>query len=145
MGRYILIRITSFFGVLLAVSLLTFILMHSVPGSPFDMMGGEKAVAIPPELMKGLNHLYGLDKPILEQYWIFLKNAVTLNFGYSYYWSTRTVTEIIRDHRRNPGDTLGDLSELVDRCLRPVHHRILHHHAHLRPGGAHAGGLQRLA
>jgi peptide/nickel transport system permease protein len=97
MGRYILIRIAGFVGVLIAVSFLTFILMHSVPGGPFDMMGGEKGVAIPPELLKQLNHLYGLDKPLLVQYWIFLKNAVTLNFGYSFYWTTRTVTEIIRD------------------------------------------------
>lgn len=97
MGRYIFLRISGFIGVLLAVSFITFILMHSVPGGPFDMMGGEKAVAIPPELLRQLNHLYGLDQPILVQYGIFLKNAVTLNFGYSFYWTTRTVTEIIRD------------------------------------------------
>jgi ABC-type dipeptide/oligopeptide/nickel transport system permease component len=95
MGRYLLIRIASFFGVLLFVSFLAFILMHSVPGGPFDMMGGEKGVAIPPELLNSLNHLYGLDKPILMQYWIFLKNAVQLNFGYSFYWTTRTVTQIL--------------------------------------------------
>ena len=37
MGRYIAIRLLSLVFVLLAVSLITFVLMHSVKGGPFDV------------------------------------------------------------------------------------------------------------
>ena len=36
MGRYILARLVSLLFVLFAVSLITFLLMHTVPGGPFD-------------------------------------------------------------------------------------------------------------
>jgi peptide/nickel transport system permease protein len=95
MGRYLLTRIAGFLGVLLLVSFVTFMLMHSVPGGPFEMRTGEKTTQIPPFLMAQLNHLYGLDKPLLEQYWLFLKNAVRLDFGFSFFYSTKTVQSII--------------------------------------------------
>ena len=38
MGRYILVRLASLLFVLLAVSLITFVLMHQVPGGPFDII-----------------------------------------------------------------------------------------------------------
>jgi len=92
MGRYILSRIAGFLGVLLAVSLLTFILMHSVPGGPFDTKLGDKQM--PQAIKDQLNHLYGLDKPLAEQYLVFLKNAVKLDFGYSFIYTNRKVLDI---------------------------------------------------
>jgi ABC-type dipeptide/oligopeptide/nickel transport system permease component len=92
MGRYILMRLLGFFAVLLAVSALTFFLMHSVPGGPFDAKLGDKP--IPQTTKDQLNHLYGLDKPIWQQYLIFLQNAVHLDFGYSYIYTNRKVLEI---------------------------------------------------
>jgi len=97
MGRYILLRLAGFAGVLLGVSLITFVLMHAVPGGPFDVMGGDKAGSMPAELRAQIMHLYGLDKPVWEQYVIFLKNAVRLDFGYSFYYTTRTIVEFFRD------------------------------------------------
>ena len=95
MGRYLLIRIAGFIGVLLVVSLLTFVLMHSVPGGPFEMKLGEKITAVPPAVIEAWNHLYGLDKPILVQYWVFLKNVVHFNFGPSFFWTSQNVQDII--------------------------------------------------
>jgi len=97
MLRYILARLTGLIGVLLAVSALTFFLMHAIPGGPFDVMGGDKAVAIPEETRRQLMALYGLDRPVWQQYLIFLRNAAHLDFGYSFTSSGRTVLEIIRD------------------------------------------------
>ncbi len=95
MTRYIVTRIVGLLGVLLAVSAITFFLMHSIPGGPFDVMGGDKAVQIPDDVKQQLLKLYGLDKPLWEQYLLFLRNALRLDFGYSFSSSGRTVLQII--------------------------------------------------
>ncbi|MGI8916706.1 MAG: ABC transporter permease [Chloroflexota bacterium] len=96
MVRYIAARLGGLAGVLLAVSALTFFLMHAIPGGPFDVLGGDKAVSIPEDTKKQLMALYGLDKPIWQQYLIFLRNAIHLDFGYSFSSTGRTVVQIIR-------------------------------------------------
>ena len=95
MGRYLLNRIAGLIAVLLAVSAITFFLMHSVPSGPFDMMSLNTSVQIPDGVKAHLEELYGLDKPILTQYLIFMKNAVRLDFGYSFYFQGQTVTQIL--------------------------------------------------
>lgn len=94
MGRYIVSRLIGLLGVLLAVSFITFILMHAVPAGPFDMIGmGEKQ--LPKELKDQLNRLYGLDKPVAEQYLLYLRNAVRLDFGNSFSQPGKPVVKII--------------------------------------------------
>ena len=97
MIRYIASRLLGLVGVLLAVSAITFFLMHAIPGGPFDVMGGDRAVQIPVETRQHLLELYGLDEPVTTQYLHFLRNAATLDFGYSFTSSGRTVVEIIGD------------------------------------------------
>ena len=58
MFRFILMRTGGLIGVLLAVSLLTFFLMHMVPGGPFDAMTVQTAQMIPKELVENLEKLY---------------------------------------------------------------------------------------
>jgi ABC-type dipeptide/oligopeptide/nickel transport system permease component len=98
MLRYILGRLTGLIGVLFAVSLLTFFLMHSIPGGPYDMAALQHAQMIPQDLLDRINHLNGLDKPVWEQYLIFLRNALRFDFGYSYISSGRTITQIFAQH-----------------------------------------------
>jgi oligopeptide transport system permease protein len=98
MFRYILIRIAGLVGVLFAVSMLTFFLMHMVPGGPFDAMAVQTAQMIPKELVENLEELYGLDKPVWQQYLLFIKAALQGDFGYSYYASGRTINELIKEH-----------------------------------------------
>ncbi len=98
MFRYILIRIAGLIGVLFAVSMLTFFLMHMVPGGPFDAMAVQTAQMIPKELVENLEKLYGLDKPVWQQYILFIKAALQGDFGYSYYASGRTINELIKEH-----------------------------------------------
>lgn len=97
MGRYLLSRIAGLAGVLLAVSAITFGLMHAVPGGPFDAQALEHQQAIPEAIKRQLNAKFGLDRPLWEQYAVFLKNAVRLDFGYSFSSSGRTVVQILGD------------------------------------------------
>jgi peptide/nickel transport system permease protein len=92
MGRYVVMRLLGLVGVMLAVSLVTFVLMHSVPGGPFDTKMGDKPM--PQAIKDQINKLYGLDRPLYEQYFIFIKNAVRLDFGTSFIYINRKVTDI---------------------------------------------------
>ncbi|HEY3230605.1 MAG TPA: ABC transporter permease, partial [Roseiflexaceae bacterium] len=97
MLRYLVSRLVGLVGVLLSVSLITFVLMHAVPGGPFDALAIERQQAIPEAIKRQLNAKFGLDRPLWEQYLVFLRNAVQLDFGYSFTNSSRTVTQILRD------------------------------------------------
>ncbi len=55
MVRYILTRIAGLFGVLLVVSVITFALMHTVPGGPFDARALEKQQMVPENIKRQLN------------------------------------------------------------------------------------------
>lgn len=97
MLRYLLTRLAGFIGVLMAVSLVTFFLMHAVPGGPFDAIAVANSQMIPDEIKEQLNIKYGLDKPLIEQYVRFMLNAVRLDFGYSFTSTGRTVIQIIQE------------------------------------------------
>ena len=71
----------------------TFIAMHQVPGDP---LMNDKAAT--PEIRKNLEIKYGLDKPVTEQYFIFMHNMLRGDFGISFTQQNRRVNDIIRDH-----------------------------------------------
>ncbi len=97
MGRYLLGRIGGILGVIIAVSLITFVLMKAVPSSPFDMMAMTANKAIPDEIKQQLEVKYGLDKPVIVQYLYFMRNAIKLDFGYSFYYNGLTIREIFQN------------------------------------------------
>ena len=97
MVRYILTRIAGLFGVLFIVSVITFALMHTVPGGPFDARALEKQQMVPENIKRQLNEKYGLDKPVWKQYTLFVRNAILLDFGYSMAYPNRTVVGIFRE------------------------------------------------
>jgi ABC-type dipeptide/oligopeptide/nickel transport system permease component len=74
-----------------AASLITFALMHSVPGGPFD----ETKMPLPPAAKANILRKYGLDRPLWEQYVRYMWNALHLDFGISFQSPTETVTELI--------------------------------------------------
>lgn len=88
--KYILKRLLLAVLTLWIIVTVTFIIMHAVPGSPFV---GEKA--IPKSTMEALNAKYGLDKPLIEQYFLYLKNAVRFDFGESISYTGRTVLSLV--------------------------------------------------
>ena len=87
---YLAGRLLWIIPVLLGVSLITFLLMHLVPGGPWDM---DKPLAS--EVVENLNRKYGLDKPVWLQYPVFLANILRGDLGVSYTYQDRGVAEII--------------------------------------------------
>jgi len=80
MRNYILRRLLLTIPVILGVSTLVFLFIHFIPGDPIQVMLGESAKpADIEELRKGL----GLDKPLHEQYLLFLEGLITGNLGSS--------------------------------------------------------------
>ena len=96
MTRYILYRLLWLVPTLLAMAVVTFLVMHATPGSPLDPVA-EGANPLSPEAQKNLAEAYGLDKPLWQQFGIFLGKALTGDFGQSFVYKTRTVTEIMRE------------------------------------------------
>jgi ABC-type dipeptide/oligopeptide/nickel transport system permease component len=121
MIRFIAQRILWTFVVLLFLSVITFGLMHAVPGGPFD-----REKTLPPETIKVLNEKYHLDDPLWKQYVDYLYDVLIprvndeppisltdsyliniplwgdtefhwMNFGPSYRSRSRTVNDIIRE------------------------------------------------
>ena len=82
----------------------TFFAMHAVPGDPLT---SDKAVS--PEIRANLEARYGLDKPLLEQYWIYLRNMASGDFGISFTQQNREVNDIIAEHFKVSA-TLGILA-----------------------------------
>jgi oligopeptide transport system permease protein len=87
---YIARRFLWIIPVLFVVSLITFSLMHAVPGGPWAR---DKALA--PSLVATLNQKYGLDKPVYEQYTTWVANLLQGNLGPSYKFTDRTVNDIV--------------------------------------------------
>lgn len=90
---YILKRFLLAVVTVWVVITLTFFVMHAVPGGPFT---SEKAVS--PEVEATLKAKYGLDKPLMVQYFTYLKDIVTkFDFGPSLKQMGRDVITIIGD------------------------------------------------
>src|ERR1041384_8038364 len=78
------------------MALVTFLVMHATPGSPLDPVA-EGANPLSPEAQKNLAAQYGLDRPLYQQFAIFVSRAVQGDFGDSFVYRTRTVAEILRE------------------------------------------------
>ena len=90
MIQLILKRLFTYIPVLLVVVIITFLMIHAAPGGPFD---AERVAS--PEIIEKLNEAYNLDKPIHVQIYNYLINAIQGDFGPSFKYPGRTVTELI--------------------------------------------------
>ena len=91
MSRYLVRRLAMAIVTLWAVITITFVLMHSVPGNPFVNENRN----IPEAVYQNLLRKYGLDKPLSEQYVVYLQNIARGDFGESMKSNTETVNEMI--------------------------------------------------
>ncbi|MBM4434590.1 MAG: ABC transporter permease [Chloroflexi bacterium] len=91
MTQYAIRRVLLMFPTLIFVALVTFALAQVAPGSPFERNPDKP---LPPSVVENLTRKYGLDRPIHEQFGIYLANAVRLDFGESIV-RRRPVAEII--------------------------------------------------
>jgi len=89
-------RLFFMIPLLLGITIICFGVMHLAPGSPTDMqtqMNPRASV----EAQARLRAMYDLDKPLYEQYWIWLKKVVVFDLGTSFSSDRRPVTEKIRE------------------------------------------------
>lgn len=81
MGRYIIRRLLTAIPVLLGISVLTFSIVHMMPGDPVDLL--TFGAAIDEAGKDRIRHSLGLDLPVHEQYWRFITGAVRGDLGNS--------------------------------------------------------------
>jgi len=91
MKKYIIQRIILMGFTLFMVATLMFFLFRLLPGDPTMTV---LSPALNPEAQKAMKHQFGLDKPLYQQYFAYLKNTAMLDFGYSFQHS-RPVSELI--------------------------------------------------
>lgn len=89
-GKFVLSRTLTGIFVIFAVVTITFFLLRTLPGGPFD---AEKK--LPPQIKKNIEAKYHLDEPVWKQYLSYLKSLALGDFGPSYKYIDRSVNEII--------------------------------------------------
>lgn len=89
---FIVRRILWMIPVVFFVILITFTLMHLAPGSPWDKNGGRQ---LSDTVVKNLDARYGLNKPVYQQFELYLWNVVHFDFGLSYQYEGKTVSSLI--------------------------------------------------
>ena len=92
MGSYILKRLVAAIPVLIGVSVLVFFIMAMIPGDPALAILGAYAT---PENVAKLNADLGLDKPLVQRYFIWLGNMLTGDFGRSYSQNKPVIDEVM--------------------------------------------------
>jgi len=79
---YTLRRLAYLVPTLLGITIVTFVIISLAPGNPADVVRGTATVS--PEVYDEMLRLYGLDKPVLVRYGIWLQRLVTFDFGSSF-------------------------------------------------------------
>ena len=93
MLRYTIRRLVQGVITVWFIATTTFVAMHMVPGDPLT---SERATTV--EIRRNLEERYGLDRPIFEQYVIYVGNMARGDFGISFTQQNRRVNDIIREH-----------------------------------------------
>jgi oligopeptide transport system permease protein len=88
--HHAVVRLLGLVPTLLVLITLSFFLIRMAPGGPFD---GEKL--LPPEIRANLDANYHLDEPLLQQYFRYLGQIITGDFGPSFQYKDWTVNELI--------------------------------------------------
>lgn len=93
MWQYTLKRLLQGIITVWFIATATFVAMHSVPGDP---LSGQRVMT--ESIRANLEARYGLDRPITEQYFIYMGNLLKGDFGISFTQQNRQVNDIIREH-----------------------------------------------
>ncbi|NYZ14559.1 ABC transporter permease [Azospirillum sp. RWY-5-1] len=92
-ARAVLYRTAHVLGLLLAVLVFNFLLIHLAPGDPAQVIAGDMGGATP-EVLAEIRTRFGLDLPLHEQLLAYLGRVLTGDLGYSFYFD-RPVTALI--------------------------------------------------
>jgi oligopeptide transport system permease protein len=90
MSAFILRRLLIAIPTLLLIATASFFLMHSAPGGPFDAEAD-----LEPEVLENIRASYNLDKPVIEQFGIYVSNALRGDLGPSLVYKDFSVTELV--------------------------------------------------
>ena len=93
MLRFVVRRLLLLVPILLGLSILIFLWIRALPGSPAESLLGERAT---PQAIRQIKRQYGLDKPVYEQYLAYLKSTAQGDFGVSIA-TRRLVTTELKD------------------------------------------------
>lgn len=94
MAKYILKRILYMALILLAVTTVTFFLLHAIPGDPITKMVQD----LPEETRQAYLRTYGFDRPVFQQYLLYMKQLLTGDLGQSLRYPGRKVAEIVANY-----------------------------------------------
>ena len=108
-ARSVLNRLLLCLGLVLAVVVLNFVLVHAAPGDPVSTIAGVSG-GMSPELMAQLRTQYGLDKPLPVQLGVYLGKVVRGDLGYSYFFNLPVSSLILE---RLPATLLLVLSSVL--------------------------------
>jgi oligopeptide transport system permease protein len=92
--KYTIRRLLLMIPTLFIVLLVTFTLAHAAPGGPWDRGENNKRTQ---QVVEQLNRKYGLDKPLPEQFALYVWNAMRGDFGVSFTFRDRQVTDVIAE------------------------------------------------
>lgn len=107
--RHVASRMLQALGLVLAVVVLNFVLVHAAPGDPVETIAGASG-GMSPELMAQLRTQYGLDKSLPVQLAVYLGKVASGDLGYSYFFNL-PVTQMIGE--RVPATLLLVLSSVL--------------------------------
>ncbi len=92
MTKYLVRRIFLIIPSLFGITIITFFLLYIIPSDPALNMAGQQANE---KTLMEIRKKLALDKPLYYQYWLYLKNLLKGNLGYSYYTNRDVLDSII--------------------------------------------------
>ncbi len=110
LARWLATKVLYLVATLFGVVTLNFIIFRLMPGDPAAMLVAERLLK--PEMIEELRKAFGLDKPLWEQYILYIKNLFSGYMGYSFYWR-RPVVDIIMERLPNTLILLGSATAIA--------------------------------
>lgn len=110
MVGYLAQRLVQAVVTLFFVALVTFALMHAVPGGPFEALAGERGLS--PRLLEAQEAYYGLDQPVAKQFAHYLGYLLRGDLGVSFAQRGVPVTELLLERLR-PSLILGAMASVL--------------------------------
>ncbi|MEX2373216.1 MAG: ABC transporter permease [Dehalococcoidia bacterium] len=107
MTTYLIRRVLWTVVTLFFIVLITFVLMHSVPGGPFETRAGERGISA--DFLRATESYYGLNKPLHEQFITMFGNLLRGDLGLSFAQRGQSVTDLMAD-KIKPSFLLGVMS-----------------------------------
>ncbi len=111
MFLYALRRLLLAIPLLIGITFVSFLVIHLAPGEPSDIQTGDLTIQSDKQMRERLREEYGLDKPLLVQYWNWFNRIVRLDFGKSFSPDARPVLQKIGE--RLPITLLLNIVEML--------------------------------